>query len=241
MPKTITTAQEFAYLRALAETGNATLAAERAGVSRTWAYKKRAVDAWFAERVRELTALAGERLRPSASAQDERDWDQAGTLRLARTSPPHPPIAQWVPPSPAMGRGANSAGGGAELVVQVGLGKRAQVRRARAGQWTPRLERRFLEALAATLDVPLAARQVGMSSVSAYRHRMKRPDFAWRWYLAVRVDHAEMGTAWMETVICMLDGEPVRPDAPVQVIGVGDVIRLYERSLGVRRGRPMRL
>jgi hypothetical protein len=125
-------------------------------------------------------------------------------------------------------------------VVQVGLGKRVQVRRARAGQWTARLERRFLEALATTLDVPLAARQVGMSAVSAYRHRMKRPDFAWRWYLAVRVDHAEMGSEWMETMICMLDGEPLRPDVPVQVIGVGDVIRLYERSLGVRRGRPMR-
>ena len=63
--KIITTEQKIAYLRALAETGNATLAAERAGVSRTWAYKKRAVDAWFAERFRELTALAALRLRAS--------------------------------------------------------------------------------------------------------------------------------------------------------------------------------
>jgi hypothetical protein len=33
IPKIISTAQEIAYLRALAETGNASLAAERAGVS----------------------------------------------------------------------------------------------------------------------------------------------------------------------------------------------------------------
>jgi hypothetical protein len=50
-----------------------------------------------------------------------------------------------------------------------------------------------------------------------------------------------MGAAWIETMICMLDGEPLRPDAPVQVMGVSDVIRLYARSLGVRRGRPIRL
>jgi hypothetical protein len=41
LPKIISTAREIAYLRALADTGNATLAAERAGVSRDWAYKKR--------------------------------------------------------------------------------------------------------------------------------------------------------------------------------------------------------
>jgi hypothetical protein len=63
MPKIISTAQEITYLRALAETGNATLAAERAGVSRTWAYKKRAGDAWFAEKFREFTALAPLRRR----------------------------------------------------------------------------------------------------------------------------------------------------------------------------------
>jgi hypothetical protein len=47
MPKIVTIAQTVAYLRVLAETGNATLAAEHAGVSRAWAYKKREVDAGF--------------------------------------------------------------------------------------------------------------------------------------------------------------------------------------------------
>src|SRR3954452_17473740 len=90
---------------------------------------------------------------------------------------------------------------------------RVQQRRRRAGGWTPDRERRFIEALAATDEVPLAARQVGITPVSAYRHRLARPDFAFRWRLAVRVDHAEMGMEWMETVIAMLDGEPLRPDA----------------------------
>ena len=76
-----------------------------------------------------------------------------------------------------------------------------------------------------------------MTSVSAYRHRMGRPDFAWRWELA-RVDHAEMGMAWMETVICMIDGERLRHDAPIQVIGVDDVIRLYVRHCRAAGVRP---
>ena len=47
MPSKIPIAREVGYLRALAETGNATLAAERAGVSRTWAYKPHEGDARF--------------------------------------------------------------------------------------------------------------------------------------------------------------------------------------------------
>src|SRR5690349_16937417 len=51
--KKISAKREDVYLRTLAETGNATLAAERAGVSRSWAYARRKVDprfdAWFGE------------------------------------------------------------------------------------------------------------------------------------------------------------------------------------------------
>lgn len=54
MPSKISTAREVAYLRALAETGNATLAADVAGVSRTWAYKKGEQDARFAALCREM-------------------------------------------------------------------------------------------------------------------------------------------------------------------------------------------
>jgi len=76
-----------------------------------------------------------------------------------------------------------------------------------------------------------------MSPPSAYRHRLARADFAWRWRLAERVDHAEMATEWMECVIAMLEGEPLRADAAVRELGIGDVIRLYERSLRPRRRR----
>jgi hypothetical protein len=58
----ISTSQEIAYLRALAETGNASLAAAHAGVSRDWAYKRRRADARFDALCREMAALARARL-----------------------------------------------------------------------------------------------------------------------------------------------------------------------------------
>src|SRR5262249_1397538 len=56
MPKDVTTSQLIAYLRTLAATGNATLAAAAAGGSREWAYKKRTADARFDGRCREMLA-----------------------------------------------------------------------------------------------------------------------------------------------------------------------------------------
>jgi hypothetical protein len=179
MPKIISIAQDLAYLRALAETGNATLAAERAGVSRTWAYKRRERDARFDRLCREAASQAKARLR-------------------------------------------------------------VRVNRDRKGGWTAALERRFLAALAATRDVPLALLQVGISAPSAYRRRMRRPGFAARWRAALTDDETFADAQWVATVVCLIDGEPVPPELPVQTIGIGDVIRLHERSLGVRRGRPMR-
>jgi hypothetical protein len=191
MPKINSIAQDLAYLRALAETGNASLAAERAGVSRTWAYKRRERDARFDRLCREAASQAKARLR-------------------------------------------------------------VRVNRDRKGGWTAALERRFLAALAATRDVPLALLQVGISAPSAYRRRMARrlggsfhpsqPNecFAARWREALADDEAFAEAQWVATMICLLDGEAVPPDLPVQTIGIGDVIRLHERSLGVRRGRPMR-
>ena len=58
MPSKISIGREVIFLRALADTGNATLAAERAGVSWSWAYKRREVDARFDALFREITALA---------------------------------------------------------------------------------------------------------------------------------------------------------------------------------------
>jgi hypothetical protein len=56
MPARIISAQEIPYLRQLANTGNAALAAAQAGVSRDWAYKRRLADARFDSMCREMVA-----------------------------------------------------------------------------------------------------------------------------------------------------------------------------------------
>src|SRR5437867_7370041 len=71
MPAEVSTERLFAFLRALRDTGNATLAAEWAGVSRDWAYKRRKQDPWFDALYREMKAMADVKLRPSVSAEDE--------------------------------------------------------------------------------------------------------------------------------------------------------------------------
>jgi hypothetical protein len=57
MPKIISGVQELLYLRTLAETGNATLAAACAGVSKSWAYARRKVDAEFDHWFRAMIVL----------------------------------------------------------------------------------------------------------------------------------------------------------------------------------------
>lgn len=54
MPKIIFTAQVVAYLRVLGDTGNASLAAGHAGVSRDWAYRRRKADGRFDALCREM-------------------------------------------------------------------------------------------------------------------------------------------------------------------------------------------
>ena len=82
MPSKIPMKRELAYLRTLAETGNATLAAERAGVSRTWAYKRREVDPQFAWRCREMAALARARLPARVNRDRAGGWTAAKEARF---------------------------------------------------------------------------------------------------------------------------------------------------------------
>jgi len=66
---------EVAYLRALAETGNASLAAARAGVSRDWAYKRRLVNPSFAGRCREMLTMAKARLLVRVNRPRSGGWN----------------------------------------------------------------------------------------------------------------------------------------------------------------------
>ena len=74
VPSKISAFREVAYLRALAETGNATLAAARARVSKSWPYKRREVDPQFDALFREMAALARSRLRVRVNRERKGGW-----------------------------------------------------------------------------------------------------------------------------------------------------------------------
>src|SRR4051794_38597195 len=98
-----------------------------------------------------------------------------------------------------------------------------QLRRDRAGGWTAAKEARFLERLEETCSVWLAAAEVGLSTVSAYRHRQPNERFAAAWDEAQRVGWPPTDQPWIESALCFLDGQPPPPDNAVRITSVGEV------------------
>ncbi len=78
MPRTTSPARVEAFFRALGETGNQTIAAERARVSRSWVYLRRTTDPAFAARVAAVLAGARERLRAARSTVPATGWRTYG-------------------------------------------------------------------------------------------------------------------------------------------------------------------
>jgi hypothetical protein len=196
-----------AFIEALAETGNYALAADQVRVSRDWAFRLRRREPAFDAACRE----AVETFRASVRG----------------SSPPLPN------PSPAMGRGAS---GGAALVVQRGRGRRVQVKRARASQWTHETEQHFLAALAGSCNVKLSAAEAGKSAHSAYYRRRTDPGFARAWDAAVEIGMCELESQMHENIGHFFDRELPEPKAPMRDVSVMDAIRLV-RMYGRRRRR----
>ena len=148
MSRKTSPARRAAFLKALRETGNQTIAAERAKVSRSWVQLHRSTDPGFDEAVRDAIKEAKAFL---SSAPDQ----------VRSTKPP----SSW--------RFAH----GEELVVRGSRGRRVQVARARLHQWTPRVEARFLALLAQSCNLRLSLQAVGFSAASLHEHRKRWPEF----------------------------------------------------------------
>jgi hypothetical protein len=93
-----------AFFRALGETGNRTIAAERARVSQSWVTLHRTTDPAFAARVEAAIAAARERLRAATSAAPAATWRaQAGEELVVRgtngrrTQIARARLKQWTP------------------------------------------------------------------------------------------------------------------------------------------------
>lgn len=215
MTRKFDAARRHAFLAALRATGNQTLAAERAKVSRSWVQLRRSEDPAFRSAVAQAVDEAKASLRQT---QAERGGNGAGYAQGAEL----------------VVRGTGGSGGG----------KRVQIARARLKQWSPRTEERFLAALAQTCNVKAACAEVGLTPASAYNHRNRWPAFARRWDEAVELGYTLLEFALIEAAGNIFSGEgPVAP-GPVALgeIAVDQAIHLLHmhqhkvHGLGKRPG-----
>lgn len=199
-------ARVAAFLKALSETGNQTIAAERAKVSRSWVQLHRSADPQFKADV--VAAVA-----------------EAKAAFLARRK-----SGSMTPPE---GWGHLD---GEELVLRGSNGRRVQVARARLRQWTPRVEERFLAMLAETCNLRLSAREVSLSAASLHEHRKRWPAFDERCEDALAIGFERIDLGLTASAKRLLDPAAVRLPtaaapavAPMSVDDAIRLVRLHER------------
>lgn len=213
-------ARRAAFFAALRETGNQTVAAERAKVSRSWVQLQRATDPGFKADV--AAAVAGARARFLAARK-------SGSM------------------APSKGWGHLD---GEELVVRGSNGRRVQVARARLRQWTPRLEARFLRVVEETCNLRAALKAVGLSAASLHRHRQRWPAFDESCERAIAIGYERIDGGLAAGAIRLLDPEVTAqdPDPAIAPMNVDDAIRLvrlherraWEAARGVGPGGRVR-
>jgi hypothetical protein len=210
-------ARRKAFFKALRETGNQTLACERAKVSRGWVQLQRAADPAFKAEVAAAVAEARASLSRAAARKPPAGWGHLDGEELVV-------------------KGTGGSGGG----------KRVQIARARLRQWTPRIEDRFLATLGATCNVKAACATVGMTAASAYGHRKRWPVFAKRWDEAVELAYARLELALIENACNLFSSPELPPAAPMPDMNAGMAIHLLHmhkrqaRGIGKRPGLPER-
>lgn len=212
-----------AFLAALRETGNQSIAAERAKVSTSWVSLHRQRDAQFRRAyeaavgeaksaLRDACSACGSASQPrsSAASQDGRIWDGRSCK----------PPAGWgfLDGEELVVRGTGGSGGG----------KRVQIARARLRQWSPRAEERFLATLAATCNVTAACAEVGLTPASAYNHRNRWQRFAERWNEAIEIGYTQLECGLIERAGNLFSGEGPVDIGPIREMTADHAIHLLQ-------------
>ena len=217
MLKGMSQRRRAAFLEALAETGNQTLAAERACVSRGWVLKERRANPAFDSACRSAIEAAKARLGEAGSNAPPTGWGHLDGAELVV-------------------RGTGGLGGG----------RRVQIARARPHQITPRVEQRLLQVLQATCNGEAACRAAGVSKSAVWNHRKRWRGFAEKWDRTVveAYDRLEWGLIQNFTNIFSEEGPP--PELPMPPVTFEQALHLLHmhkhqvHGLGKAPGRKWR-
>jgi hypothetical protein len=206
-------ARKEAFLRALEETGNQTLAAERAKVSRSWVVLHRKEHPEFDSAVRLAIAAAEARLDREERRGPGRGWGYFEGHELV----------------------VRGTGGGRGTK---GRRRRVQIARARIKQWTPRTEDGFLQAFGSLCNVRAAAAAVGLTYAGAYQHRKRWPGFHARWEELERETSMRIDGALTAAAQNLFSSEDLPEWAPIRRMSVVEAIHwlnMHERVAGIGR------
>jgi hypothetical protein len=212
MSAKISAARAAAFLKALGESGNQTLAAERAKVSRSWVVLHRGRDADFDAAVKRAC------LDFARHERERRKWKGA--------SPAPPAGWRYLDGHQLVVRGTGGAGGG----------KRVQIARARLHQWDPAVEDRFLAALASTCNAKAACAAAGMSPASAYGHRQRWPGFARRWDEAIEIGSDRLEFSLIEAADNLFSGVDVPTELAISEMTAAQAVQLLQLHRAAARG-----
>jgi hypothetical protein len=213
MYKKMSERRRAAFLKALEATGNVTLSAERACVSRSWVLLHRKEHPEFDAACRAAIGKARQSFDPSTSSGQAK-------LRTSGEGGRRPP-GDWghLEGVELVVRGSGGSGGG----------RRVQIARARAGQITARTEKRFLATLAATCNVKAAYQAAGISKGAIYTHRQRWPAFATRWDDALDTGYAKIQAALVDAACNLfsdLAPEGIEVDGPIPAMRFEDAMHL---------------
>lgn len=219
-------ARRAAFFKALAETGNQTIAAERAKVSRSWVHLHRSTDPGFRARIEAAVAAAKARFEAlGANGKGTRrppsGWGSLDGEELVVKGIGGRPFdcAQDAPFDCALRLRSGQA-------QDRRKGRRVQIARARLKQWTPRVEARFLATLAATCNVTASCAEVGMTPASAYAHRKRWRRFAELWDDAVADGYARIEIALLDNGLNLFSEQELPPETPLRGMDVAQAIHL---------------
>jgi hypothetical protein len=190
MSRKYSEARRAAFIRALAETGNQTLAAERAKVSRSWVQLHRSTDPAFDAGVRAALRQAQDGLAKAKERKPASGWGYLHGEELV-----------------VKGTGGRPL----DCARDERKGRRIQIARARVKQWTPRVEQRFLAALLATCNVTASCAAVGMTPASAYAHRKRWEKFAALWDEAIAEGYLNLEVALIQNAQNLFSAEELPP------------------------------
>lgn len=134
---------------------------------------------------------------------------------------------------------------GHELTFRGGRGRPVQMRRQKQG-WTAARRDRFLDLVAATCNVRLAAEEIGLTLASVYALRRREPEFGERWRMALLAGYDRLeGELLRKSIHALEDGVDGTNDPDTLVKGpvtFDQAMSLLERhrKLLAQGERPVR-